>query len=85
MPEIVFTAKFHEAHWECRMAGYDVCNPLLLPHNHDKSWKNYMREDLFALKLCDAIYMLKGWEESRGARIEHWFAKRYGKQVIYQP
>ena len=83
--KIFYTAKFNEAHNECHMAGYEVLNPLLLSHNHDKSWKSYMREDLLALKLCDSIYMISNWEESRGAKIEHWFAKRYGKKIIYQP
>lgn len=48
------------------------------------TWKEYMQIDLRALRLCDSIYMMKGWHKSRGARIEHWFAKRIGLNVYYQ-
>ena len=48
------------------------------------TWKEYMQIDLRALRLCDSIYMMKGWRNSRGARIEHWFAKRIGLKVYYQ-
>lgn len=48
------------------------------------TWKEYMQIDLRALRLCDSIYMMKGWRNSRGARIEHWFAKRIGMKVYYQ-
>lgn len=47
-------------------------------------WKDYMRVDLEMLKRCDTIYMLSNWKESRGARMEHWLAKRRGMRVIYE-
>ena len=34
----------------------------------------YMGIDLVMLDLCDAIYMLKGWEKSEGAKEELAFA-----------
>lgn len=48
------------------------------------TWKDFMRADIpFVLK-CDVIYMLSGWERSRGARLEHWLAKRNGKGILYE-
>lgn len=70
---------------EAEIAGFHPISPMDLPHDHDKSWKSYMREDLAALKTCQAVYMLRNWSDSRGARIEEWFARRYGKTVYYQP
>lgn len=51
--------------------GYEPVNPLNngLPTN--ATWEEHMRADLRLLLDCDAIYMLEGWEKSRGARIEH--------------
>jgi hypothetical protein len=33
---------------------------------------------------CDAVYMLPGWENSKGARAEHATAIALGLQVIYE-
>lgn len=33
---------------------------------------------------CDAIYMLRGWEQSKGATAEHAVAKWIGLEIIYQ-
>lgn len=85
LPESEFIPKFACAAHGLWLLNFKVINPVTLPHEHDRSWKAYMREDLNALKGCEAIFMLNCWEESRGARIENWFAKRYNKLIIYQP
>lgn len=74
---------FDDAAQIIALHGLKPINPMKLPQDHDKSWKSYMKEDLKALKGCIAIFMLKDWEDSRGARIEHWFALRYGYFVYY--
>jgi len=33
---------------------------------------------------CDAIYMLRGWERSKGARAEYAVAVWIGLEIIYQ-
>ena len=38
--------------------------------------------DLWLLSRCDTIYMMPGWRESRGARIENFFAGYYDKNMI---
>jgi hypothetical protein len=84
LTEDVYIPKFKDAELLLIKAGYEPINPVELPHLHNRSWKSYMIEDLNALKECGNIYMLDNWELSRGAKIEHWFAKRYNKNVIYQ-
>ena len=39
--------------------------------------------DLQFLVICDAILMLEGWQESKGAVNEHYLALRNGLQVFY--
>lgn len=64
--------------------GYEVVNPLNngLPTN--ATWEEHMRADLRLLLDCDAIYMLEGWEKSRGARIEYALAVDLKLDVQYQ-
>lgn len=64
--------------------GYEVVNPLKLPHEHDKSWINYMREDIPHMINCDAIVMIDDWKTSNGAQLELDVAQRLGLKVFYQ-
>lgn len=64
--------------------GYQVINPMKLPHNHGKTWAEYMREDIKALCDCDAIYFLKNWIDSNGACIEFWLADDLHIEKFYQ-
>jgi hypothetical protein len=72
-----------------REAGFD---PILLPDDYDWmdldiigfSLNEAIDRDVAALKKCDAIYMLNGWENSRGAKAEKALAEWLGLQVEYQ-
>lgn len=44
-------------------------------------WEDYLREDLRLILDCDAIVLLPGWKESRGARLEYDTAKRLGLKM----
>lgn len=52
------------------LPGWQVINPMKLPHQHDKSWESYMQECIAELKGCDAMYVQRGWSESRGVMRE---------------
>ena len=43
-----------------------------------------MDADLTAVRTCDAIYLLKGWESSRGAKKELAEALAHGLQVMQE-
>jgi hypothetical protein len=47
----------------------------------DDTW---LEGDIAILERCDVIYMLKDWNESRGARIEYREAVRWGLEVMYE-
>lgn len=51
-------------------SGHTAVNPMTLPHDHNKSYANYMREDIVALMGCNAVVVLPGWEQSEGANLE---------------
>lgn len=44
----------------------------------------HMRADLHELLTCAAIYLLAGWEKSRGAKVEKAVADACGMEVIYE-
>lgn len=56
---------------------------MTIPHDHDKTWLNYMRNDLKALLDCDAVFMLYNWKDSKGAKVEHDLAESLGLEIIY--
>ena len=38
----------------------------------------------YLITRCDTVYMMYGWEDSRGATIEHKVAKRFKKKIVYE-
>ena len=77
---------FAQAENDLSKKGDDAINPHVLCANipEGSPWESYMKECLVALYLCDAIYMLKGWKQSKGANIEHEKAIQMGLKVMYE-
>ena len=70
--------------FESKGVALTLINPMKLEHNHNKSWEEFMKEDIGALLNCDAIYLLKNWGDSRGARIERAIALELGIEIVYE-
>ena len=49
-----------------------------------KTAKSVMDADLAAVRSCDAIYMLRGWETSRGAKRELKEALEHGLTIMQE-
>ena len=56
-------------------------NPIYNGLPSDATWAEHMRADLAALKACDGVCMLRGWERSRGAQIERRAALKRGMPI----
>lgn len=62
--------------------GNTVLNPAILPDGLSQA--EYMDICLAMLRCAEVIYLLKGWEESPGARAEKALAEKLEMQIIYQ-
>lgn len=69
-----------ESHGHKCITPFDVCPEPEQPYAY------YMGRDIEALLAedVDAVVFGKGFEDSRGCRLEHSAAKIYGKRIIYQ-
>ncbi len=79
-PLLSFPA-FHAAAATLRAKGYEVRNPAEVGEEPGKSWEDYLRKDLRLMCDCDTIYLLPGWENSKGAHLELHIAHRLGMTI----
>lgn len=76
-------AAFFEAEERLTTLGYRVANPARMQGPEDASWEWWMRCALTQLLTCQAIVMLPGWENSRGAKLELFIAEQLGIAVYF--
>jgi len=79
-----YMERFEKCQKNLEAHGYEVINPALINSNLPESttWDQYMDVSLVLLKMCDSIYMLPGWINSKGASLEYEIAKSRGIRVI---
>ena len=66
-----YNKQFAEAEEILKASGHTVLNPV---KNKGFSYKDYIDMGLCELMKCDGIYLLDGWLNSRGARLEFLYA-----------
>lgn len=81
-------AKAREIADKLRKLGHEPVNPFNTPEapaemNEKEKYAYYMGEDLKRLLTCDAVFMCKGWNLSRGCCTEEFVARMYGIKVCY--
>ena len=71
--------------------GYEVLNPVrtgkwleryLEPEK--PTWVQYMKHAIAAMMQADYIYMMSGWNQSKGARLERFLARVLNYNIIYE-
>ena len=78
---------FNDAENKLRKAGWaDIRNPARLAVNEYENLPRslYLRSDLRQLLDCQAILLLRGWEKSKGARLEALIADEVGIRRVYE-
>ena len=79
-----YMEKFELAEKELIEKGFAVVNPAKINYGmpEDMTYEEYMEIDIRLIDLCDAIYMIRGWEMSRGANREYGDALGKGKVIM---
>ena len=73
---------FYDAELILKEAGFSVFNPAIFRVLEGFTESEIMDIDLEALKHCNYIYQLDGWENSEGANVEWAYAKKCGIDVV---
>ena len=77
LPQFNYPA-FHAAAAELRAQGMEVFNPAEITPPVCGSWGGYMRQAIAQLVQCEAIFLLTGWQGSKGAMLENDIAEKLG-------
>jgi len=74
--------------------GFEIINTLFTDewYNNDQMEARgvvqiplcFLAKSLENMSLCHAAYFCKGWENTRGCKLEHIAAVEYGLEVIYE-
>ena len=75
---------FAAAETVLRRLGFEPVNPFRNGLPEDSDWREHMRADIANLLKCDCIYMLKGWELSKGSKLELDVASSCGIKVLFE-
>jgi len=76
-----YKTKFDCASLSLRLDGWAVMNPAILPDGFDQS--EYMHVCYAMIDVCDTVFFLPDWIDSPGAKLEHEYALKHGKSVMY--
>lgn len=81
-----YMERFAKAEKELTEQGYSVVNPAKVNAQlpEDTSYEEYMKMRFCMLDMCEAIYMLKGWEKSCGANRELGYSLAKDMIIMYE-
>ena len=80
-----YMQRFGEAAEKLFRRGYVPVNPAEVNSKLPActTYEEYMKMSICMLDMCEAIYMLDGWEKSRGANREYGYALGQKKLIIF--
>lgn len=61
--------------------GHTVMNPSILPEGFEQT--DYHHICMAMVDICDAVYFLPTWTDSKGSHLEMGYARAKGKEIIF--
>jgi hypothetical protein len=77
-------ARMHTVAAQLKAMGMTVYNPASVYANDWTQHDYMMYYTSCILPACTAVYMMHGWQDSKGACIEHDYALAHGMHIIYE-
>lgn len=84
LPRCAVQYKFCMAAFALKVQGHTVFMPSVLPMYENVPHEDYMHVCYAMIDICDAVYMLADWQQSKGARMELQYAADWGKKILYE-
>lgn len=81
-----YIKRFEDAENSLKLKGLEPVNPAKVCAKLPETFEHgeYMAVTMARLEQCDGIYMLKGWQDSKGAKMEYQMAIEKGLHVAYE-
>lgn len=77
-----YKEKFKQAERTLSKLGHTVLLPSVLPFGFEQ--KDYIHICCAMIDVCEAVYFLKDWVNSPGAKEEHEYATQIGLKIMYE-
>ena len=81
-----YMERFAKAEKELTENGYSVINPAKVNAQlpEDTTYEEYMEMCFCMLDMCDSVYFINGWEDSKGCLMEYGFSIKKGIGILYE-
>lgn len=80
-----FREDFTRAEMWLKLKNLKAINPVkVCAELPELTYEQYLKIDYNLIDLASAVFMIKGWQNSRGARAELAYAKSLNKQIMYE-
>ena len=78
--------RFNKIEKQLTDAGLIVINPARVNAQlpEQTTHEEYMTTSIAMLDMCQAIFMMEGWEESKGCAIEFEYAYEHKIQIVFE-
>lgn len=77
-----YKEQFKRKELELKLQGHTVLTPTCLPLGFE--WGEYMHICKAMIDVCDAVFFLKSWKDSKGAREEYKYTRQQGKELMFE-
>ena len=81
-----YMERFAKAEKKLTEKGYSVINPAKVNAQlpEDTTRKEYMKTSIAMLDMCDIIFLMDGWQQSKGCGIEFEYAYEHGISIVFE-